>query len=278
MKLFDSKIKGFVFALLVLFLMIPRASAQGSEPDPNAASFKDPLSLFWINTYGNIRIKDRLFWIAETHFRFQETEETPYVGQVAQVYNRHAISYLYSKYFQACVGGVMRVNFNTGEILANESSVVPEYRIWHQYQFAQPISRVMIYHRLRIEHRWTKSFAEDDAYVFRNRYRYMLRAKIPLNKPKFGPHVFYLSPESELIMQSGKPVGGSPLEDLRLTTTLGYIATPRLTLAGGMMYSFGQDITDGADYKQKLTIRLHMYYNLDFRKVKNRLPEIHQDE
>jgi len=278
MKQYSSKIKVSALTLMVTCFISLTASAQGTSTDPNAASFKDPLSLLWINTYGNIRIKDRWFWIAETHFRMQETMETPYAGQVAQVYNRHAISYLYSKYFQACVGGVMRVNFNTDEIFANESSVVPEYRIWHQYQFAQPISRVMIYHRLRLEHRWTKSFAEDDTYVFRNRYRYMLRAKIPLNKPKFGPHVFYLSPESELIMQSGKPVGGSPLEDLRLTTTLGYIATPRLTLAAGMMYSFGQDITDGADYKQKMTIRLHMYYNLDFRKVKNRLPEIHQDE
>ena len=44
----------------------------------------------------------------------------------------------------------------------------------------------------------------------------------------------YVSPEVEVIMQSGKEVVGSVMEDLRMTTTLGYILTPRLTVAGGL--------------------------------------------
>ena len=102
--------------------------------------------------------------------------------------------------------------------------------------------------------------------------------KIPLNKPKFEPKTLYVSPEAELIMQSGKAVVDSPMEDLRLTTTLGYVLTPRLTVAGGLMYSFGQDILDGSVYKQKFTVRLHLYYSPDFRKVKNKLPAIHMDD
>ena len=271
---------GFSVSLLTLALMTCTGQVLAQAPEtPEVAEFKDPTSLLWVNTYGNFRIKDRFFWIAETHFRFQEDDDTPHAGQIAQLYNRHAISYLYSKYFQACLGGVLRVNFNTNDVLAEgEESVVPEYRIWHQYQFAQPLSRLMIYHRLRIEHRWTRGFAEDSEYIFRNRWRYMLRAKIPLNSSKLGVGTIYASPECELIMQSGKPVVGSPLEDLRLTGTIGYVLSPRLTLAGGFMHSLGQDLRKPNVYKQKATIRLHAYYNLDLRKVKNRLPEIHQDE
>ena len=242
------------------------------------SEFKEPLTLFWINTYGNIRLTDRFFWIAQTHFRFQQTESMPFAGQPAQLYNRHAISYLYSKYFRVSLGGVLRLNFNTDEVLEGERKLVPEWRIWHEYQFAQPLSRLMLYHRIRLEHRWSQGFATGADYIYRNRWRYMLRIKIPLNKPKLAPGTIYLAPESEIIMQSGKAVVDSPLEDLRLHTSLGYIVNPRLTFATGLMYSLGQDLTDGGIYKQKYTWRVHMYFTPDLRKIKNKLPEIHLDE
>lgn len=252
----------------------------GQEDEkPRETKFKEPLTATWINTYGNIRLADRWFWIAQTHFRFQESPSTPFAGQIAQLYNRHAISYLYSKYFRVSVGGVLRINYNPGELdELNERNAVPEYRIWHEYQFAQPLARVMLYHRIRLEHRWSKGFLEESEYIFRNRWRYMLRMKIPLNSYKLAPGTFYLAPETELIMQSGKSVIDSPMEDLRMTGTLGYIANAQLTLAAGGMYSFGQDLADGSVYKRKFTIRLHAYFTPDFRKVKNKLPMIHLDE
>jgi len=103
----------------------------------------------------------------------------------------------------------------------------------------------------------------------------MFRMKIPLNDHKLQPKTLYVSPEAELIMQSGKAVVASPMEDLRLTTTLGYILTPRLTVAAGLMYSQGQDLDNGGFYKQGLTMRFHLYFSPDLRKVRNKLPEIH---
>ena len=265
-----------LLSVLLLCWLLP---AQAQEPEKVPVSeFKEPLTLFWINTYGNIRLTDRFFWIAQTHFRFQQTESMPFAGQPAQLYNRHAISYLYSKYFRVSLGGVLRLNFNTDEVLEGERKLVPEWRIWHEYQFAQPLSRLMLYHRIRLEHRWSQGFATGADYIYRNRWRYMLRIKIPLNKPKLAPGTIYLAPESEIIMQSGKAVVDSPLEDLRLHTSLGYIVNPRLTFATGLMYSLGQDLTDGGIYKQKYTWRVHMYFTPDLRKIKNKLPEIHLDE
>ena len=265
--------------LLLLLLVGLTGSAQGLEQEPPEESkFKEPLTLFWINTYGNIRLTDRFFWIAQTHFRFQQTESMPFAGQPAQLYNRHAISYLYSKYFRVSLGGVLRLNFNTDEVFEGERRLVPEWRIWHEYQFAQPLSRLMLYHRIRLEHRWSQGFSRTADYIYRNRWRYMLRIKVPLNKPKLAPGTFYVAPEAEIIMQSGKAVVDSPLEDLRLHTSLGYIVNPRLTFATGLMYSIGQELTDGGIYKQKYTWRVHMYFTPDLRKIKNKLPEIHLDE
>lgn len=265
-------------ALIATLLCFSTPSwGQDEEVLPSESKFKEPVDRLWINTYGNIRISKRLFWDAQTHFRFEETENTPFVGQIGQIYNRHAIGYIYSKKFNVSLGGVLRINFNTDES-STDRKVVPEWRIWHQYQFALPLSSVMTYHRFRIEHRWTQSFEENSEYIFRNRWRYMFRLKIPINNHKFEPKTFYVSPEAELIWQSGKEVVASPLEDLRLTTTLGYILTPRLTVATGLMYSQGQTLENGGIYKQSWTIRCHLYFSPDFRKVKNKLPAIHFDD
>lgn len=263
---------------VVIFLLLFSLSAFTQEIEreelPLSSKYKEPLTKLWINSYGNIRISKRLFWDAQTHLRFEETESSPFVGQVAQIYNRHAIGYIHSKYFNVSLGGVLRLNFNT-DADEFDRNLVPEWRIWHQYQFAQPLENMMIYHRIRIEHRWTQGFGENSEYIFRNRWRYMFRMKIPLNSHKLAPKTLYISPEAELIMQSGKAVVASPMEDLRLTTTLGYILTPRLTIAAGAMYSQGQDLANGGIYKQSWTMRFHVYFSPDFRKVKNKLPEIH---
>ncbi|GMN08908.1 hypothetical protein MTsPCn9_06360 [Croceitalea sp. MTPC9] len=266
-----------LFLLLLAFCKPAMAQDMDGEILPSESKFKDPKTRLWINTYGNIRISKRLFWVAQTHFRFEETEATPFIGQVGQIYNRHAIGYIYNKKINAALGGVVRINFNTDES-STDRNVVPEFRIWHQYQFAQPLYSAMIYHRIRIEHRWTQGFEENSDYIFRNRWRYMFRAKIPLNNDKLAPKTLYISPESELIMQSGKTVVGSVMEDLRLTTTLGYILTPRLTVAGGLMYSQGQTLENAGEFKQNWTLRFHVYFSPDFRKVKNKLPSIHLND
>ena len=99
-----------------------------------------------------------------------------------------------------------------------------------------------------------------------------------MNSHKLEPKTLYVSPEAELIMQSGKAVVASPMEDLRLTTTVGYILTPRLTVAAGLMYSQGQALENGGEYKQAWTMRFHMYYSPDFRRVRKKLPDIHLDD
>jgi len=259
-------------------LVISSSFAQGSDSRPETSQIEEPLTLMWINTYGNVRISKRLFWVAQTHLRFQESEATPFVGNIAQIYNRHAIGYLVSKKFNVSLGGVLRVNFNTKQKSEIERKSVPEWRIWHQYLFANPLGNLMIYHRIRIEHRWTQGFLPESDYSFRNRWRYMFKLKVPINKPRLESNTFFISPEAELIMQSGKPVIDSPMEDLRLHTSFGYILSPRLTIASGIMYSIGQELADGAFYKQKWTMRFHVYFSPDIRKIMHKLPSIHVGE
>ncbi len=263
--------------VIVVMLLFFNNILLAQDEEVTASVYKDPVTKIWFNSYGNFRISDRFFWIAQTHFRFQETNNTPFAGQIAQVYNRHALGYIVGKKTNISLGGVLRLNFNTDED-SIEKNMVPEWRIWHQYMFASPVSSILFYHRIRIEHRWSKGFSDDSDYIFRNRWRYMFKVKIPLNSKKLEPKTFYVSPEAELIMQSGKAVIGSPMEDLRLHASLGYILSPSVTLATGIMHSQGQDLNSSYTFKQNWTARFHIYFSPDLRKVKNKIPAIHMND
>lgn len=257
--------------LVLAFICTFYNTLAQQENAPRERTFQEPISRLWLNSYGNIQISDRMFWIAQTHIRFQESENVPAFGKLAQIYNRHALSYVFSKKFNTSVGGVLRLNFNPLDD-PGQDKMVPEWRIWHEYQFVVPFERAMVYHRLRVEHRWTRSFQENSGFDFRNRWRYMINVKVPLNKPRLEPGAFYVSPEAELIMQTGKTVIDSPFEDLRLHTSFGYVVNPRLILASGLMYTTGQNINDGSIYNQRWTFRLHAYFSIDLRKNKSPLP------
>jgi hypothetical protein len=263
--------------LLVFILCVAVESTTAQVFDdvvPEESTYRDLKTKYWLNTYGNIRLSKKLFWVAQTHFRFDETENMPFAGQIAQVYNRHGLGYIVSKDFNVTLGAVFRLDFNTSPT-GNTGDVIPEYRIWHQYQFTNFFYNSVIYHRFRIEHRWSRGFGDNDEYIFRNRWRYMFRVKVPLNKPEITSDTWYLGPEAELIMQSGKAVVGSPMEDLRLHTSLGYIFNPKLTAAIGGMYSFGQTLNNPDVFNQSWTIRMHLYFSPDFRKAKSKIPEVH---
>ncbi len=254
---------------ILFFYSIANSFGQVIEnTQPEETSFSELRTRYWFNTYGNIRLSKKLFWVAQTHFRFRENEDIPFIAEMAQLYNRHGLGYIVTDDFNVTLGAVLRLNFNSNEVL-------PEYRIWHQYQFNNFFLNSVIYHRFRIEHRWSKGFGDNEEFIYRNRWRYMFRVKIPLNKPEITSDTWYFGPEAELIMQSGKAVVGSPMEDLRLHASLGYIFDPKLTAAIGGMYSFGQTLNDPDIFNQSWTIRMHIYFSPDLRKAKSKIPEVH---
>lgn len=243
-----------------------------------ASEFKPPVTRWWLNTYANVQLSDRFFWVAQTHFRRTESPAMNFAGRWAQLYNRHALSYLVNDHFSVSLGGVLRINFNGDLNEQDERRTVPEWRIWHEYLWAQHFWRGKIYHRVRLEHRWTRGYETDATWNFRNRWRYMMAVKQPINRKHLEVGAFYFGPEVELIMQSGKSVVGNPLEDLRLHASFGYIASTQVRFAAGMMYSFGQLPYDPGLYKQNLTLRTHIYYTPDWRAAKRKLPAIHLRE
>lgn len=243
-----------------------------SNIDDTYDLYRDPTTSLWLGSYMNFRLTDKLFWAGELHYRRTEHNSVPYVGKMAQIYNRHGIKYMFSKNFNATAGGVLRIDFTPDPGNENLKKVILEPRLWHEYVFGQPLWRGMVYHRLRLEHRWSKNFDFGANYNFRNRYRYKFLMKIPLNTPTLTNKTFYFAPDVEIIMQSGKTVPFSLMEDLRLYPHFGYVFSPRIGGSTGMMYTLGQSFERGnLDYRQRWIFRVNTYISLDWRKFEDKL-------
>jgi hypothetical protein len=239
----------------LVLLSCPNKTIQAQNERPSVAQFEDPGSLVWLGTYGMIRISDKWFWDAQTHYRRGDYNGVPWVGRMAQVYNRHGLSYQFSKNFRATFGPVLRINFTPDPANLDETTdyryTTLEPRIWHEYLFRMDFGNNQIIHRVRLEHRWNRSNAVGADYIFRNRWRYKILANIPLNKPRFEPGTWFFTPDVEIIMQSGARVIDSPLEDLRIQPIIGYIASPQIKYTASMMYTMGQRLFDGTQYRQR---------------------------
>lgn len=245
-----------------------------SNGRPSEAQFRPMGTNLWVGSYNKFRIADKWIWDAQHHYRRGGHNGVAYIGRMEQFYNRHALTYLITKNVNITAGGVLRLNFTPDPGNPNFRKMVLEPRFWHEYLFSMPFPRFMLYHRIRIEHRWSISNAVDANWIYRDRWRYKIYATIPLNKPKLVPGAYYFTPDVEIIMQSGKPVIDSPLEDLRIYPQIGYIVNPRVKIGGGMMYTTGQRLNAGYEYNQRWVLRINCYLSLDFRKFESKIPEI----
>jgi hypothetical protein len=264
----------FVLALVMgLAIGSGEATAQDNNIRPEASQTRAPGTSLWLGVYGKFRLSEKLFWDGQFHYRRNGYDGTPYIGRMGQIYNRHALNYLVTPRFQVSLGPVLRLNFTPEPGNDEFENIVLEPRIWHEYLWAIPFGRIMIYHRIRIEHRWSRSNRVDADWIYRDRWRYKLYMAIPINKRKLEPGAFFFTPDVEIIMQSGKYIVDNPMEDLRINPSIGYIASPRVKYTVGMMYTTGQTSEMGYIYNSRWVMRLNVYLSLDFRKFKERVPE-----
>lgn len=261
------------FLFFVFFTLSISCFGQVEE-----ARFGEARSGLWLGSYTKLRLGEKIYYYAETHYRRQNSagNRLDFAGSMGKIYNRHGINYLVNKYFEVTAGPVLVLNYAQDPTDPKFERMVPEYRIWHQYLLIQPqMGRVKIYHQFRFEHRFRRSLEiAKPEYMYTTRYRYKIYAYIPLNKPYLAEKTFYLSPSVEVFLHSGETVAANPLEDLRIYPVLGYIINENYMVSAGYTWTLGQART-GYEYNQTHLIRLNLYVNFDLRGAKRAVPKIH---
>jgi len=104
---------------------------------------------------------------------------------------------------------------------------VEEHRIYQQFVTKQAFGRFSLAHRYRIEERWV----EGD---FRVRFRYMLNAKVAINKPTLQAKALYFVAYDELFVNTK----GNKFDRNRLYTGLGYKVTDALSVELGYLNQY----------------------------------------
>ena len=153
--------------------------------------------------------------------------------------------------------------------LANKTATtelfVNENRLLQQVQLTQPLGKVQLSQRFRLEERWIQKIVNSeltDSYRYSTRFRYQLAVNIPVSKNKYVPAIAL---SDELMMQTGKDIVYNNFDQNRLFVGIKQQISSSLAADFGYMHVWQQRLS-GYQYNRNHTIRLFFYWQPDFRK------------
>jgi hypothetical protein len=218
---------------------------------------------FWTSVNTQARISNKWSVIADLHIR-----RTNYLKNNNFYYTRVGAMYHINKNLSVSLaGGHMWLANKT----ATTELFVNENRLVQQIQLSQPVGKMQLSQRLRIEERWVQNVINSelsDSYRYSTRFRYQLAASIPLSKNKYFPSLAF---SDELMMQAGKHIIYNNFDQNRFFAGIKQQIIPSLSADFGYMHVWQQRLS-GYQYNRNHTIRLFFYWQPDFRKKQSSPP------
>lgn len=103
----------------------------------------------------------------------------------------------------------------------------PEHRIYQQVLVRQPIGRVLLSHRYRLEQRYIGEMnpaepSQVENWRYQNRFRYQLRAMIPITRGNGGGPEWYIPVSNEILLHFGPNFGASIFDQARPFIGIGH--------------------------------------------------------
>jgi Protein of unknown function (DUF2490) len=239
-----------VYLFLVLIFITISAVAQDTREVQTQ-------NHFWTSVNTQARISNKWSVIADLHIR-----RTDYLKNNNFYYTRVGAAYHINKNLSVSLaGGHMWLANKT----ATTELFVNENRLVQQIQLSQPMGKIQLSQRLRIEERWIQKVINSeltDTYRYSTRYRYQLGLSIPLSKNKYFPSLAFAD---ELMMQTGKHIIYNNFDQNRFFAGIKQQIIPSLAADFGYMHVWQQRLS-GYQYNRNHTIRLFFYWQPDFRK------------
>jgi hypothetical protein len=211
---------------------------------------------FWTSVNTQARISNKWSVVADLHIR-----RTNYLKNNNFYYARAGAAYHINKNLSVSLaGGHMWLANKT----ATTELFVNENRLVQQIQLMQPLSKLQLSQRLRIEERWIQNVINSelsDTYRYSTRFRYQLGLSIPISKNKYIPSLAFAN---ELMMQTGKELIYNNFDQNRFFAGIKQQIIPSLAADFGYMHVWQQRLS-GYQYNRNHTIRLFFYWQPDFR-------------
>jgi len=173
----------------------------------------------WFSNYGEIEISDK--WGALYDFSMRRSGP---VSEMYAAFARGAVTYALNPAMRLAWGISRSETWPYGEVPIAYRT--PERRMFEQLQLSQSVGRVSISHRYRLEQRWQgrKEPPSEDVknWIRLSRFRYQLRATVPLQGKTLDNHEWYFTGADELFIGFGSNVQYNTFDQNRAALSLGY--------------------------------------------------------
>ncbi|MFL5730458.1 MAG: DUF2490 domain-containing protein [Cytophagaceae bacterium] len=281
-------------ALILLFLIISNvAMAQ----HPNAIRDYNPNHMFWFQGVINGKFKKDSKWgfQMDIEYRRQADPQHAYdpgttVGTDRFNIFKHPYQYALRPFIHYQPNENIRFSwspitwFGTYSFPINgKVTYQPEYRTSPQITLYQKFGKVQIQHRFRDEFRFYGVKTNTDnvgdptgpagSYNFyntnhQNRFRYLVRAIIPLNKPKLEKGTWYIMTSSELFVKFGKYIAnGNIFDQNRFYFNLGYKFHPEIRAEIGYLNQTALRLNNKA--KNNVDLNNNLFVTIIFDNINN---------
>jgi hypothetical protein len=187
-------------------------------PPTRAQTFRESTSNnhLWLMYFGNHKFSNKLGLHVEAQVRRHDV-----VSDWQQLLLRTGLD-VYTANARYTIGYAFVETYSYGDFPV--ANAFPEHRIWQQALLTQTLGRVKLSHRYRLEQRFLGNAATGEFTNgrYENRFRYMVRANIPIQGKTLEPKEFYFGFYDEVMLNFGKDVRYNLFDQNRLYGALGY--------------------------------------------------------
>jgi len=225
----------------------------------------------WVSHWGDQRISDRWSIHTEGHWRRANMG-----ADWQQLLLRPAINFHLNDQVLITQGYSYYFNYAYGDYPNRFQNW--EHHLYQQVQLTQPIGRVGMQHRFRMEERFIARLVptpndpaqgEFDSYTYQSRFRYRLWLTVPLGHEKVAPGVFSAQFYDEVFLNFGDSQRLDFIQQNRISALLGYQVNKPVSVLIGYLYQTLQrpSAAQGVDLIElNSTIHLALVCNLDLRR------------
>jgi Protein of unknown function (DUF2490) len=212
-----------LFSTILIFVVF-----AGNAQNDRVSDFNN---IFWAQFFTTVKLHQK--WDGLLEYQWRRTNG---VNEWQQSLLRGAVQYRPNEQVAFALGYGWIETFPYGDFPIAAAGTFPEHRIFEQMVLKQPVNKLGLTHRFRIEQRWLgrrkpETDREIESWTFSHRFRYMLRAQRPIvTKNEFA---FYVAAADEVFIGAGKNVGVNIFDQNRLMFSAGVKLSKQVSVEAG---------------------------------------------
>ncbi|MEM0575099.1 DUF2490 domain-containing protein [Flavobacterium polysaccharolyticum] len=210
---------------------------------------QDNNQIGWLGYFGTFKIANQF----SIHSEYQWRRDN-YITDKQQGLLRVGLNYQANPKLQLRLGYAWIETYPYGDYAINaQGKDFTEHRTYQMATLTDKISKFEFSHRFMLEQRFVGRYTNpalsvEDDYLFLNRFRYMVRAQMPIIGSEIKDKTPYVAVYNEILIGFGKNVNENIFDQNRIGILLGYRHNANFRIEGGYI---NQTLQLGREIEQR---------------------------